>query len=237
LADEQLLTSFEEGRLFGADWLRTLGEVPNEYLWYWYFRREAVAAAVDAAGETRGSLLAAQQQAFYDQVAREPSRALDEWRRVRRERDASYLAESRRHDPAARRDESDVAGGGYERVALAIMAAIARDERSVHILNVRNRGALSAFDHDAVVEVPCLVDGNGAHPCTVAPVEGHHLGLMVTMKAVERETIAAARDGSRDRALRAFALHPMVDSVELGRQLLDGYLRALPALAAALPES
>ncbi|MGQ4444746.1 6-phospho-beta-glucosidase, partial [Streptomyces violaceoruber] len=31
LADPALLGSFEEGRLFGAEWLRSLGAVPNEY--------------------------------------------------------------------------------------------------------------------------------------------------------------------------------------------------------------
>ena len=30
-------TAFEEGRLFGAEWLRALGMIPNEYLYYFYF--------------------------------------------------------------------------------------------------------------------------------------------------------------------------------------------------------
>jgi 6-phospho-beta-glucosidase len=32
--------------------------------------------------------------------------------------------------------------------------------------------------------------------------------------------------------LRAFALHPLVDSVDVARQLLDGYEQAVPELAA-----
>jgi 6-phospho-beta-glucosidase len=114
------------------------------------------------------------------------------------------------------------------------MAAIARDERSVHILDVRNRGAVSGLDALAVVELPCLVDGNGAHPIAADPVHEHQLGLMQTMKAVERETIVAALKGSREGALRAFALHPMVDSVDVARTLLDGYIRAVPELSAVL---
>ncbi|MEU5248927.1 6-phospho-beta-glucosidase, partial [Streptomyces asoensis] len=42
LADPDLLGSFEEGKLFGTDWLRSLGAIPNEYLHYYYFNREAV---------------------------------------------------------------------------------------------------------------------------------------------------------------------------------------------------
>lgn len=231
LEDDKLVNSFEEGRLFGPEWLRVLGAVPNEYLWYWYFHREAVQAMASDGGRTRGEFLFDQQRRFYESVERDPAGALDEWHRVRRERDASYMAESREQG-AVPRDEDDVEGGGYERVALELMAAIARDEHSTHILNVRNRGAVSGLDVDAVVEVPCLVDGNGAHPIGVGAVEEHQLGLMLAVKAVEREAIAAARERSRDRALRAFALHPLVDSVDVARQLLEGYEQAVPELAA-----
>ncbi len=231
LADDDAVRSFEEGRLFGADWLRVLGSVPNEYLWYWYFHREAVQAIAEHGTRTRGEYLLEQQQRFYQTVERDPAVALDEWQRVRRERDASYMAETRDHGGIPR-DEDDVEGGGYERVALELMAAIARDERSTHILNVRNRGAVAGMDDGAVVEVPCIVDGNGAHPVGVGRVEAHQLGLMLAVKAVEREAIAAARERSRDRALRAFALHPLVDSVDVARRLLDGYQQAVPELAA-----
>ena len=231
LADDTLLNSFEEGRLFGPDWLKVLGAVPNEYLWYWYFHREAVQAMGHDGDATRGEFLFDQQRRFYETVEREPASALDEWQRVRRERDASYMAETREQG-AVPRDEDDVEGGGYERVALELMAAIARDEHSTHILNVRNRGAVSGLDADAVVEVPCVVDGNGAHPVGVGTVDDHQLALMLAVKAVERETIAAARERSRNRALRAFALHPLVDSVEVARRLLDGYAREVPELSA-----
>ena len=38
------LETFEEGRLFGADWLRSVGMIPNEYLYYYYFNAEALEA-------------------------------------------------------------------------------------------------------------------------------------------------------------------------------------------------
>ena len=71
LADAAALASFEEGRLFGADWLRTLGAVPNEYLHYYYFNREAVAAP-RRPRQTRGEFLLEQQARFYA-TARAPT--------------------------------------------------------------------------------------------------------------------------------------------------------------------
>ena len=56
LADDALLGSMEEGQLFGLDWLRTLGTIPNEYLYYYYFTRDAV-RSITGSGQTRGEYL------------------------------------------------------------------------------------------------------------------------------------------------------------------------------------
>ncbi|MFJ3924722.1 6-phospho-beta-glucosidase [Streptomyces sp. NPDC090022] len=233
LADTEALESFEEGRLFGADWLRSLGAVPNEYLHYYYFNRETVRAYREA-GQTRGAFLREQQRAFYAEADRPggaPGAALEAWERTRAEREATYMAENREAAGAGTRDASDLESGGYEQVALALMRAIARDERATLILNVRNRGTLAALDAEAVVEVPCLVDANGAHPVAVDPLPYHAVGLVTSVKAVEREVLAAAASGSRDAAVKAFALHPLVDSVAVARRLLERYGREHPGLA------
>ncbi|MFB7507434.1 6-phospho-beta-glucosidase [Streptomyces broussonetiae] len=229
LADPALLGSFEEGRLFGADWLRSLGAIPNEYLHYYYFNREAV-RAYQQAERTRGAFLRDQQARFYDEALRPDTSALGAWDRTRAEREATYMAENRRSAGAGEREADDLSGG-YEKVALALMRAIARDERTTLILNVRNGSTLSALDGDAVIEVPCLVDANGAHPVAVAPLPGHATGLVCSVKAVEREVLAAAESGSRRTAVKAFALHPLVDSVTVARALVEGYTEVHPGLA------
>jgi 6-phospho-beta-glucosidase len=142
------------------------------------------------------------------------------------------MAHNREASGAGERDAADLEeSGGYEKVALALMRAIARDERATLILNVRGRGALPSLDDDAVVEIPCLVDANGAHPVSVAPLPGHATGLVSSVKAVEREVLEAAEGGSRATAVKAFALHPLVDSVTVARRLLEGYTAAHPGLA------
>ncbi|MFF3895622.1 6-phospho-beta-glucosidase [Streptomyces sp. NPDC001812] len=232
LADHHLLGSFEEGRLFGADWLQSLGAIPNEYLHYYYFNRETV-RAYRQAEKTRGAFLHDQQARFYAQVSDPDATgtpALDTWNRTRAEREATYMAENRETAGAGDRDEDDLSGG-YEKVALALMRAVARDERTTLILNVRNRSTLSALDTEAVIEVPCLVDAGGAHPVSVDPLPGHATGLVCAVKAVEREVLQATESGSRARAVKAFALHPLVDSVNVARRLVEGYTAVHPGLA------
>ncbi|MET8328825.1 6-phospho-beta-glucosidase [Streptomyces sp. NPDC005181] len=230
LADPELLGSFEEGKLFGTDWLRSLGAIPNEYLHYYYFNREAVRAYQDAE-QTRGAFLRDQQEGFYARMRDPANPALPTWDRTRAEREATYMSENREVAGVGERDESDLESGGYEQVALALMRAVARNERTSLILNVRNRTTLSVLDADAVIEVPCLVDANGAHPVAVDPLPYHAVGLVTAVKAVERAVMDAAATGSRATAVQAFALHPLVDSVPVARRLVDGYTKAHPGLA------
>jgi 6-phospho-beta-glucosidase len=236
LADEPALRGFEEGRLFGTEWLASLGVVPNEYLWYWYFRTDAITAAQHA-GRTRGELLVEQQQEFWAEADTGPvaaGRALAGWERARQAREATYMADSRESTGAGERDQEDLDGGGYDRVALQLMRAVARDEQTTLVLNVPNRHTLAGLDTDAVVEVPCVVDRNGWRPYAARPLDEHAQGLVTTVKAVERMTIEAALGGSRAVAVKALALHPLVGSVTVARSILDRQLEALPSLRAVL---
>ena len=228
LADDALLARTEEGAIFGVPWLRALRCVPNEYLYYYYFTRDAVRAA--GAGVTRGEYLRDQQGSFYRAVAADPGHALPLWTRAVAERGATYMADAR----GARQEEESGDEPGYEGVALAVLAAIARDRQTTMILNVANGSTLADLDADAVVEVPCAVDANGAHPLAVTPLDHHQSGLVRQVRTVERLTVQAAVTGSRDTALTALALHPLVDSVTVAGELLTGYLARIPEIAAVL---
>jgi 6-phospho-beta-glucosidase len=50
----------------------------------------------------------------------------------------------------------------------------------------------------------------------------------------EQAVIAAVVDRSREQALRAFTIHPLVGSPTIARQLLDGVLADDPVLAELL---
>ncbi|MFI0452987.1 6-phospho-beta-glucosidase [Actinomadura sp. 6N118] len=229
LRDDAALASFEEGRLFGGEWLRTIGAVPNEYLHYYYFDRDAVAAA-RAARQSRGAVVLDQQRDFYARTASSPGSALQAWEATRLRREVTYMAENREAAGVGERASEDLDSGGYEKVALALMRAIAQDERATLILNVRNRDTLAGLDSDAVVEVPCVVDAGGARPVAGDPLPDHALGLVASVKAVERAVLEAATTGSRQAALRAMAIHPLVDSVTVARRLLERYESEFPQL-------
>jgi 6-phospho-beta-glucosidase len=230
LEDDERLAGFEEGRLFGGEWLRSLGMIPNEYLYYFYYAADTVNAI--RGGGTRGAFLLEQQREFYARNGDSPSAALADWRATRHDRERTYMAEARGaagddHDHDA--DEN----GGYESEAMAVLEAIALNSREVLILNTANRSSLPFLDARAVVEVPCVVGRAGPVPLAIGEVPAHARSLVELMKDVERTTIDAALLGSQRLAIRALALHPLVPSVTTARAIFDGYRKRLPALQEA----
>ena len=122
LADAGALAGFEEGRLFPQPFLQDLGVLPNEYLFYYYETARA-AAAMRAQGMTRGESIHGQQAELYPRLAASGDAAFSLWDAARRSREEGYLAEAR--TAGETRDAEDLAGGGYEQVALAVMRALA----------------------------------------------------------------------------------------------------------------
>ncbi|WP_394939383.1 6-phospho-beta-glucosidase [Psychromicrobium sp. YIM B11713] len=224
------LASFEEGRLFKADFLHALGAIPNEYLFY-YYRRGQAFAAIQGSPQTRGESIAEAQRLSYPEL-RGPE-AFQRWEAARREREEGYLAEARspKDGVQEQRDEADLAGGGYEEVALAAMAALLTGERSELILNVPNGGTIAALPADAVIEVPSGIDASGASPLPLkSQPEPHQLGLMAQLKAVETAVVRAVLNGERDQAELAFALHPLVGDEKLASRVLISYEETFPEL-------
>ncbi len=222
LADDDRLATFEEGRLFGGDWLRALGMIPNEYLFFYYFASDTV-GALRSGLQSRAEFLLRQQATFYGENGRAPAAALAAWRAVRREREQTYFAEAHAAAGISSPDDDHEDAGGYEGEAVAVVEAIALNERRVLILDTANRSSLPFLDADAVVEVPCVVGSAGAHPVAVGDVPGHARALIESIKDVERMTISAALNRSRELAVKALALHPLVPSVNTARRIFDAY--------------
>ena len=252
LADNEKLGSLEESQIFGASWLRALGALPNEYLYYYYRNREAVQSILTSSC-TRGEFLSGQQSQLFRRILDDPARAAALWQEAVSRRGASYMAEAKggaqqadvedkdsahEQPTSLKRDDVgvglDLAEHGYAGVALQVMGAIAQNHRRTMILNVRNGSTIAGLPCDAVIEVPSTVDANGVHALSTPSPDLHQLGLMQQVKAVERATIRAALTGSRADAQMAFALHPLVQSLDASDRLVEGYVASIPEVASVL---
>lgn len=234
IADPTLARRVPELALFEPDLLRIVGMLPNEYLYFYYYRDQAVAHILEA-GETRGEqVLRLSGDLVGDLREIDPSKHPEEaWQRYSgylERRHGSYMAaetassgmhEAEQEAPRPSNEE----GEGYAGVALDIVTSSQGEPREI-VANVPNRGAIPGMADDDVVEVVCRSDRSGLHPIPIDDIPEDALLLMQQVKRYERLTVEAVRTHSRECAVEALMNHPLVGSYTLSRDLVDAYLEA-----------
>ncbi len=226
LADPGRLARMEEGRLFPVELLRSLGAIPNEYLYFYYAAAEVAASLQDA--PTRGEVIAAEQDHFYAEAGGAPARAAELWRSARAHREQTYLAEARTED----RDTADLTGGGYEHVALDIVAAVHGSGAADLLVNAPNGAAQPQLPPGMVIETRCTVGSAGSRPQPGPPFDLHRLGLVASVRAAEESIITAVVRRDREAAVHGFAIHPLIGSRRLATALVDSLEAEEPTVAA-----
>jgi len=92
----------------------------------------------------------------------------------------------------------------------------------VHVVNVRNNGALPGVADDVVIETSCEVGADGARPLPVPAVREPIKGLLTAVKDYELLAIQAAVSGDTRAARLALVAHPLaVDGLRAGPFLDD----------------
>lgn len=74
--------------------------------------------------------------------------------------------------------------------------------------NIINNGCIENLPADACVEVPCLVNGDGIHPCHVGRLPVQLAAMNMTNINVQLMTIEAARSRSKEAIYQAAMLDP-----------------------------
>lgn len=90
--------------------------------------------------------------------------------------------------------------------------------------NVANRGVISNLPANSCVEVPCLVDGTGIHPCYVGELPPALAALNRTNLNVQEVAVEALKRGDRSYVYQAVQLDPLTAAVctlDESRQMVD----------------
>ena len=92
-----------------------------------------------------------------------------------------------------------------------------------------NNGLIENLVPDACVEVPCLVDGEGVHPCKMGRLPVHLAGMNMTNINMQLMAIEAARSRKKEDIYRAAMLDPHTAaelSIDDIRRLCDELIEA-----------
>lgn len=113
-------------------------------------------------------------------------------------------------------------GGIFElEVAVDVMDALFNDKHEVWPTNVLNRGALADLPDELVVEVPCLVNRQGAQPIAGYRLPAPVRGLVGALGEYQHLAASAAWLGDRRQAIQALVSNPLVRRLPLAHALYD----------------
>jgi len=111
--------------------------------------------------------------------------------------------------------------GGYI-VELAI--AITKNLNKIMIVITENKGTISNFPDEAMVEVPCLVNSNGVEPLQVGEIDTFYKAMMENQYGYEKLTVDAYMNNDYDAALKALVLNRTIVDVPKAQEILKNLL-------------
>ncbi|HEX6508965.1 MAG TPA: 6-phospho-beta-glucosidase [Chloroflexota bacterium] len=178
---------------FDPELIAILRMIPSSYLRYFY-HQQAVLAEQRKGGKTRGEEVWEIEQQLLE-MYRDPELCCK----------PPLLAKR--------------GGAHYSTLAVSLVEAIATDRGEVQIVDCRNNGALADLPAEVAVEMPAVIDRQGAHAITAGHLPFSIRGLVQHVKAYEELTIEAAISGDERSALLALLANPLVPSFETARAL------------------
>jgi len=108
-----------------------------------------------------------------------------------------------------------------ERGAAAIGGIIHNKKRVLESGIVYNRGVIPNLPADAAVEVPVMADAAGIHPISLGPLPDAIAKLLTVQVQVQQLAIEAAVRASKEIALQALLIDPVINSASAAVKLLD----------------
>ncbi len=220
------------GLPFDPDLVVSLGMIPNEYLFYYYYATEAVNNILKA-GESRGEQIARQNIQLFAEL-KEKYRAKDfdgmqaTYQAYLDLRGSTYMVKEtgRQHDLSSIDPKilESLSNEGYAGVALNLIEALDGYKPMMQILNIANQGAIQGMDEQDVVEIPTMVSHHHIQPLVVGEIPSHCMGMMKQVKHYEHLTIEAAVERSYQKARLALTIHPLVRDYSIAGAILDEYI-------------
>lgn len=214
------------GLPFTGQLVKSLGMIPNEYLYYYYYRQTAVEAILKEE-KTRGEYLLELNNRLEKELTglHAKKRFGEMWESYWSyldERTETYMHNVKEAIPVARNEESHL---GYANVAFNVISGLLHSEVNA-IVNVANLNAITGMRAEDVVEIPVKLKAGNVERIHIGEIPTHPRALMQQVKEYERLIIDGVREHSYAHCLQALTIHPLVMDEMIARQMLDEYIQA-----------
>jgi alpha-galactosidase len=108
-----------------------------------------------------------------------------------------------------------------ERGVAVITGILHNQHRWIESGVVYNQGVIANLSPDSAVEVPLVVDAQGVHPVSTGYLPDGIAKLLAMQVSVQQLAVEAAVHGSKELALQALLIDPVINSAEAAEKILD----------------
>ena len=185
---------------FSHDLIKTVGAIPTSYLIYYYFK-DAQLEKAKTAEKCRGETCMDIEEELLDIYSNSELHVKPE------------LLSKR-------------GGARYSEVAINLVNSIYNDTNDIQVVNCLNNGAIPFMADNDAVEVCARIGKDGAKVIKTNCQNEHIKEYMLMMKAYEKHAVKAAIYGSKEEAMRALVMNPLVGDLATAEKCFDEMLEA-----------
>ena len=230
--DDRIYTDTDM-RFFQKDLVEHMGCILNEYLYYFFYREQAIEHILNA-HVTRGEVIRDVNHHMMEELSHMDIendfenclKVFDKWYGKREDAYMSNETGISRAKKPYHFDIYEKDAGGYAGVALKYIRSKSTGRESEMILCVPNDGAIPGLLDTDIVEVTCTLRDGTITPHRIENPGELQLELIRRVKMYERLASEALRTRSISKAVDCLMVHPLVNSYSLAVELVNEYLES-----------
>lgn len=188
---------------FNDEFVKSLGIIPCPYHRYYYKKEDMLESELDdfKEGKIRGQIVKKLEEELFE----------------------IYKDESLDIKPPQLEQRG---GAYYSDAACNLINSIYNNKKDIQVVNTLNKGAISDFKDDEVVEVSCIITKEGPRPISMGYLPVAISGLVRNIKSFELLAAKAAVTGDYNTAYTALCINPLTPSDDKAKVILDELMEA-----------
>lgn len=231
LQNDVFLGKVKEFSMFEPDLIRTIGHLPNEYLYYFFYKNKSN-QNVQNSEKARGKMVLENNISMFEALSKMDTNTqieemLQTYLKFMHKRESSYMVNETNQNLAHKAFDGKIPNAeGYAGVMMNYLLTMATGEQREMVLSIPDkveRFGLAPLD---VMEITCKITKEGIFIEERGGLSKVAKALIQSVKAYENLTVEAIKTRSKKTAIAALMAHPLINDYQLAKSLVEDILLA-----------
>ncbi len=231
LKDDEFIGKVKEFSMFEPDVIRTMRHLPNEYLYYFFYRNKAN-QNVQGSQKARGRAVMENNIEMFKALSQmDPETQIEEmlqtYLRFMYNRESTYMVNETKQALAHKPFDGQIPNAeGYAGVMMNYLLTMATGEEREMVLSIPDSVGHFGLNPGDVMEITCRITKDGILAEERGELSPAAQAIIQSVKAYENLTVEAINTKSVQTAQAALMAHPLIGDYPLAKELVEDILSA-----------